>query len=52
MIGFSAGAHLAAVLSAHPDFQGKNVPASKVDARPDFQMADLSGVGWPGRMGR
>ena len=38
VIGFSAGAHLAAVLSTHPDFQGKNVPASKVDARPNFQM--------------
>jgi acetyl esterase/lipase len=38
VIGFSAGAHLAAVLSTHPDFQGKNVPASTIDARPDFQM--------------
>ncbi|WP_263381614.1 alpha/beta hydrolase [Granulicella arctica] len=37
-IGFSAGAHLAAVLSTHPDFQGKTVPASAIDARPDFQM--------------
>ncbi|CAN5491042.1 alpha/beta hydrolase [soil metagenome] len=37
-IGFSAGAHLAAALSTHPDFQGKNVPSSTVDARPDFQM--------------
>ncbi len=37
-IGFSAGAHLAAVLSVHPDFQGKNVPASTIDARPNFQM--------------
>jgi acetyl esterase/lipase len=37
-IGFSAGAHLAAVLSTHPDFQGKNVPASTIDARPNFQM--------------
>ncbi len=38
VIGFSAGAHLAAVLSTHSDFQGKNVPASTIDARPDFQM--------------
>jgi acetyl esterase/lipase len=38
VIGFSAGAHLAAVLSTHPDFQGKNVPASSIDARPNFQM--------------
>jgi acetyl esterase/lipase len=38
VIGFSAGAHLAATLSTHPDFQGKNVPASSVDARPNFQM--------------
>jgi acetyl esterase/lipase len=37
-IGFSAGAHLAAVLSTHPDFQGKNIPASNIDARPNFQM--------------
>ncbi len=37
-IGFSAGAHLAAVLGTHADFQGKNVPASTADARPDFQM--------------
>jgi acetyl esterase/lipase len=38
VIGFSAGAHLAAVLSTHPEFQGKNVPASNIDARPNFQM--------------
>ena len=37
-IGFSAGAHLAAALSTHPDFQGPNVPPSTVDARPNFQM--------------
>lgn len=43
-IGFSAGAHLAAVLSTHPDFQGKNVPASTVNAEPDFQM--LLYPGW------
>ena len=38
VIGFSAGAHLAAVLSTHPDFQGKAVPPSAMDARPNFQM--------------
>ena len=38
VIGFSAGAHLAAVLSTHPDFQGTNVPPSTIDARPNFQM--------------
>lgn len=38
VIGFSAGAHLATVLSTHPDFQGKNVPALSIDARPNFQM--------------
>src|ERR1700761_5513017 len=43
-IGFSAGAHLAAALSTHPDFQGKNVPPSTVDARPNFQM--LLYPGW------
>jgi acetyl esterase/lipase len=37
-IGFSAGAHLTAVLSTHPDFQGKDVPSSTIDARPNFQM--------------
>ena len=42
-IGFSAGAHLAVVLSTHPEFQGKNVPASTVDARPDFQMVMYPG---------
>jgi acetyl esterase/lipase len=43
VIGFSAGAHLAVVLSTHPDFQGKNVPPSTVDARPDFQMVMYPG---------
>jgi acetyl esterase/lipase len=43
-IGFSAGAHLAAVLSTHPDFQGKNVPPSTVDAKPAFQI--LLYPGW------
>ena len=43
VIGFSAGAHLAVVLSTHPDFQGKNVAVSTVDARPDFQMVIYPG---------
>lgn len=43
VIGFSAGAHLAVVLSTHPEFQGKNVAVSKVDARPDFQMVIYPG---------
>ena len=43
VIGFSAGAHLAVVLSTHPDFQGKNVPPSTVDARPNFQMVMYPG---------
>ena len=43
VVGFSAGAHLAVVLSTHPDFQGKNVPPSTVDARPAFQMVIYPG---------
>lgn len=43
VIGFSAGAHLAVVLSTHPEFQGKNVPLSTVNARPDFQMVIYPG---------
>ena len=43
VIGFSAGAHLAVVLSTHPDFQGKNLPPSTIDARPDFQMVIYPG---------
>ncbi len=43
VIGFSAGAHLAVAVSTHPDFQGKNVAASTVDARPDFQMVIYPG---------
>jgi acetyl esterase/lipase len=43
VIGFSAGAHLAVALSTRPDFQGKNVAASTVDARPDFQMVIYPG---------
>jgi acetyl esterase/lipase len=38
VIGFSAGAHLAVVLSTHPGFQGANVTPSTIDARPNFQM--------------
>jgi acetyl esterase/lipase len=37
-IGFSAGAHLTVVLGTHPDFQGKNIPPSTIDARPNFQI--------------
>jgi acetyl esterase/lipase len=43
VVGFSAGAHLAVALSTHPDFQGKNVPASTVEARPNFQMVIYPG---------
>jgi acetyl esterase/lipase len=43
VIGFSAGAHLAVVLSTHPDFEGKSVPVSTIDARPDFQMVIYPG---------
>ena len=46
VIGFSAGAHLAVVLSTHADFQGKDVAASAssaMDARPDFQMVIYPG---------
>jgi acetyl esterase/lipase len=42
-IGFSAGAHLAVVLSTHPDFQSPNVPPSTIDARPNFQMVIYPG---------
>ena len=43
-IGFSAGAHLAAALSTHSDFEGKNVPPSTVDVKPNWQM--LLYPGW------
>ena len=43
-IGFSAGAHLAAALSTHADFQGKTVPPSTVSAKPNFQL--LLYPGW------
>jgi acetyl esterase/lipase len=42
-IGFSAGAHLAVVLSTHPDFQSPNVPPSTIDAKPNFQMVIYPG---------
>ncbi len=42
-IGFSAGAHLAVALSTHPDFQSPNVPASTIDAKPNFQMVIYPG---------
>jgi acetyl esterase/lipase len=38
VIGFSAGGNLAALLSTHPEFQGRTVPPSTIEARPDFQM--------------
>ena len=38
VLGFSAGGHLAATLSTHPDFQGKTVPPSTAEARPAFQI--------------
>jgi acetyl esterase/lipase len=44
VIGFSAGGNLAAVLSAHPDFQGKNVPPSTTNAKPNFQMLIYPGA--------
>jgi acetyl esterase/lipase len=38
VLGFSAGAHLAAVLSNHADFKGPGVPESNVDAHPNFAL--------------
>jgi len=35
----SAGGHLAAVLSAHPEFQGKSVPPSPIDALPTIHSS-------------
>jgi acetyl esterase/lipase len=43
VVGFSAGGNLAALLSTHFDYQGKNVPASAVSARPDFQIVIYPG---------
>jgi len=36
VLGFSAGAHLAVVLSNHPDFKRPGEPANEPSARPDF----------------
>lgn len=33
VIGFSAGGHLAVMLSTHPDFQGRNVPPPQRSTR-------------------
>ena len=42
VLGFSAGAHLAATLSTHPDFTRPGAPISQsngsIDARPDFAL--------------
>ncbi len=56
VLGFSAGAHLAAVLSIHPDFEPKGAAVkehgglgSSVSARPDFAFILYPGylVHWP-----
>jgi acetyl esterase/lipase len=36
VLGFSAGAHLAVVLSNHPDFKRSGEPVNELSARPDF----------------
>jgi acetyl esterase/lipase len=38
VLGFSAGAHLAVVLSNHPDFKRPGEPANEANARPDFAV--------------
>ena len=38
VLGFSAGAHLAAVLSNHADYKRPGEPANETDARPDFAL--------------
>jgi acetyl esterase/lipase len=38
VIGFSAGANLAVLISTHADFQGATVPPSSVNGLPNFQM--------------
>jgi acetyl esterase/lipase len=43
VIGFSAGGDLAVALSTHPEFQGKTVPPSTIDARPNFLMGIYPG---------
>jgi len=51
VVGFSAGANLAALLSTHFDYEGKNVPASAISARPEFQMIIYPG-GFRGKDGK
>lgn len=38
VLGFSAGGHLAAVLSNHADFQRPGAPANEPDAKPNFTI--------------
>lgn len=38
VLGFSAGAHLAAVLSNHADYKRAGEPQNEPDARPDFAL--------------
>lgn len=38
VLGFSAGGHLAAVLSNHADYKASGAPVNPVDARPDFAV--------------
>ena len=38
VLGFSAGAHLAAVLSNHADYKRPGEPANQPNARPDFAL--------------
>lgn len=38
VLGFSAGAHLAAVLSNHSDYKRPGEPANETSARPDFAL--------------
>ncbi len=43
-LGFSAGAHLAAVLSNHFDFKATNDPPTDISARPDFALIIYPGA--------
>jgi acetyl esterase/lipase len=43
VVGFSAGGNLAALLSTQFSYRGKNVPASTISARPNFQMVIYPG---------
>lgn len=38
VLGFSAGAHLAVILSNHADYKRSGEPAQEIDARPDFAV--------------